>query len=341
MQIHVVQAGQTLDRIARQYGVRADAIASTNQLSPSQPLVPGQSLVIPSDPGTYVVQPGDSLWTIARQYGTTPQELIRLNMITQPSVLDVGTKLRVPKAQKKTIEVNGYFTDFGATGASVVQAHAAQLTYIAAFSHHVTATGDIQTIDDAPLLQAAKTANVAPLLVIANYAGSMFSPSLAHTVLSDNTVNQHLIDNVLEQMQSKGYRGLNIDFEYVNPSDRQLYNAFLRKVSDQLHAKGYLVSTALAPKTSATQKGQLYEAHDYPVHGALCDFVVLMTYEWGWAGGPPMTTNLLHVFKRFLVVMESSGSSPVSVYWCTFSNVFGFWVGCGIPYLPETRTRHA
>ena len=45
---------------------------------------------------------------------------------------------------------------------------------------------------------------------------------------------------------------------------------------------------ALAPKTSAGQKGTLYEGHDYTAIGAACDAALLMTYEWGYTYGPPM-----------------------------------------------------
>ncbi|WP_343812758.1 glycosyl hydrolase family 18 protein, partial [Virgibacillus siamensis] len=68
--------------------------------------------------------------------------------------------------------------------------------------------------------------------------------------------------------------------------DRENYNNFLRRVVERLHPE-YLVSTALAPKESADQSGLLYEAHDYQTQGEIVDFIVSMTYEWGWAGGRP------------------------------------------------------
>ena len=55
-----------------------------------------------------------------------------------------------------------------------------------------------------------------------------------------------------------------------------------------MRREGFVVSTALAPKTSDRQGGPWHGAHDYAVHGKLADFVILMTYEWGWTGGPPM-----------------------------------------------------
>lgn len=60
---------------------------------------------------------------------------------------------------------------------------------------------------------------------------------------------------------------------------------------DLFHREGLEISTALAPKTSATQQGRWYEAHDYRAHGEIVDFVVLMTYEWGYSGGPPQAVS--------------------------------------------------
>jgi spore germination protein len=54
-----------------------------------------------------------------------------------------------------------------------------------------------------------------------------------------------------------------------------------------LRPLGYVVSTALAPKPSDVTTGTWHGAHDYRAHGEIVDFVIIMTYEWGWSGGPP------------------------------------------------------
>lgn len=89
-----------------------------------------------------------------------------------------------------------------------------------------------------------------------------------------------------------------IDFENVLPADHENYNQFLQLAVDRLHPRGYLVSTALAPKVSATQGGLLYTAHDYEAHGRIADFVVLMTYEWGYRKGPPQAISPLNQMRR-------------------------------------------
>ena len=89
-------------------------------------------------------------------------------------------------------------------------------------------------------------------------------------------------------MREKGYVGLDVDFEYIQPEDSAAYVGFLQNATARLHAEGYFVNTDLAPKTSSRQRGLLYEAHDYGSIGAVSDTVLLMTYEWGYTYGPPL-----------------------------------------------------
>ena len=63
---------------------------------------------------------------------------------------------------------------------------------------------------------------------------------------------------------------------------------------------GLPVLAALAPKTRPDQPGLLYEAHDYALLGAAADYVLLMTYEWGYTYGPPMAVAPLPNVRQVL-----------------------------------------
>ena len=91
------------------------------------------------------------------------------------------------------------------------------------------------------------------MMVITNFKGGTFDTQLAHTKLTNNDVQQALINNVLTTMRQKRYGALNIDFERVAPADRDLYTEFVKKMRDAMKANGYLLSVALAPKQSAGQ----------------------------------------------------------------------------------------
>ena len=297
MKIHVVKRGETLWYISRIYGVTINSIVQINQMNNPDLILVGQALIIPTEDDIYTVKPGDTLWAISRRYGVTITDLARENNIANPNLIYPGQRLRIPKP---TIEVNGYLTQIGATGERILGGTGEYLTYFSMFSYGITAEGGLIQLDDASVLEVARNLRVTPLMSLTNFLGRRFSSDLAHSLLSNVAAQEILLTNIVNAMREKGYKGLNIDFEYVYPADRELYNQFLRRARDRMHANGYSISTALAPKVSADQVGLLYEAHDYPVHGQLADFVVLMTYEWGWSGGPPWAIAPINEVRRVL-----------------------------------------
>jgi len=284
MIIHTVSPGESVYSIARRYAVPSSEITEANRLPNPDALVVGQALVIPGDFTAHTVSSGDSMFSIARDYGVGLNELLRANPgITNYERLQIGDTVIVPVRAPKlgTIYVNGYA--FPNINREVLRDTLPYLTYLSIFSYQVRPDGSLSTLDDTELIEAARRANVAPMMVITNIEeGASFSSALANTILTNEQAQNTLIENVISVLQSKNYFGLDVDFEYIYPEDRENYNNFMRKLSSRLRALGYTLSVALAPKLSADQRGILYEAHDYPVQGALVDHVILMTYEWGY-----------------------------------------------------------
>lgn len=301
MIIHVVKAGDSLYSISRRYGVPVSKIASDNEIDISQTLVIGQTIVVMVGTRQHTVKAGESLYSIARQYGTTAAGIQSANQIVNPALIRPGMVLTIPSGEGKlgTIEVNGY--TFPNINMEVLRKTLPYLTYLSIFSYEVKADGSFATINDESLISAARAAKVAPLMVITNIqAGGGFDSDLARTILTNEQIQDTLISNIISNMRTKNYSGLDVDFEYIYPENREDYNNFLRKLKRQLEPLGYSLTTALAPKTSADQKGLLYEAHDYPVHGALTDHVILMTYEWGYTFGPPLAVAPINEVRKVL-----------------------------------------
>ncbi|UJF32977.1 glycoside hydrolase family 18 protein [Paenibacillus hexagrammi] len=304
MQIHVVQRGQTLYRLAQAYGVTAAEIAEANQLSPQNSLVIGQALVIPIVGSYYWVQPGDSPYLVARKLGVDLQTLLSVNQLTPNQPLRVGTRLYIPPAPKREAEVNAYLEPRGKEVAPALLKSAREaaphLTYMAPFSFLIQRDGSLQAppLDD--LSDIAAQDAVTLMMVVTNLENNQFSAELGHIFLTNPTIQNQLLDNILSTAQQYGFRDIHFDIEHLYPADRVAYNRFLRKAAARIHEKGYLMSTALAPKTSATQAGEWYSAHDYKAHGEIADFVVIMTYEWGYSGGPPMPVSPIGPVRQVL-----------------------------------------
>jgi spore germination protein len=298
--IHVVQSGDTLWHISRRYGVSMNLIIQTNGLESPAKLLVGQAILIPVLYRRYTVRPGDSLWQIANQNKTTIQAILDLNTGLNPSLLYVGQSIRIPEKQKPAIEVNAFTTSYGQTGAGDVQEVSTLLTYVSPFGYRIQSDGRLTPVDDTTMIQVAKSALVAPMMTITNFSATETGTELVHTLFASTELQETLLVNMIDIMHQKGYLGLNVDFENVAPNDKDLYNQFLQRTVTRLHSAGFFVSSSLAPKISGEEKGLLYEAHDYPAHGRILDFVVLMTYEWGYRLGPPQAISPVNQIRRVL-----------------------------------------
>ncbi|MBU3181551.1 glycosyl hydrolase family 18 protein [Clostridium psychrophilum] len=302
MIIHVVKNGESLYQISKLYGVSYNKIASDNELTNPTQLVIGQTLVILEGSRKHKIFPGQSLYMIAKMYGVTIAQLYAANPSLNSSIIIYpGEVLNIPSSSPKlgSIEVNAYALP--GTNMDVLEKTLPNLTYLSIFSYQVQPNGTLKGIDDVPLIQAARNAKVAPMMVMTNLKeGGGFDSSLAHAILTNENIQNTLLNNIINTLKNKNYYGLDIDLEYIYPEDKENYNNFLRKTVSKLKPLGYPVTTALAPKPSGNIKGLLYEAHDYPVHGALANHVILMTYEWGYTAGPPLAVSPINEVRKIL-----------------------------------------
>ncbi|WP_043933801.1 LysM peptidoglycan-binding domain-containing protein [Bacillus sp. EB01] len=297
--LHTVRRGEALWSISQRYGVSINAIIQANAITDPNVLYPGMVLRIP--PIRHTVRAGETLWQIAQRYGTTVPQIIRSNNLANPNVIQIGMVLVIPR-QKTVIETNAFTYHSNEKAVQLVSEVAQDMTYIAPFAYVIQPDGSLVLYmqDDTDAIQAGLSEGALPMMSITNFTATEAGENIAHEVLASSANREKLLANILEIMKNKGYRGLNIDFENVLPADRELYNQFLQRTVDLLHREGYFVSTSLAPKISGEQKGLLYEAHDYPAHGRIADFSVLMTYEWGYRLGPPMAVSPLNEIRRVL-----------------------------------------
>jgi len=303
LQIHVVQRGDTLFSIANTYSTSIYSITEANELETPN-LVVGQALVIPIAGQYYFTKQGDTLFSIGQRFNISSEELARINNIQIDAVLPVGFRLYIPPRPKPTITSFGYIEPIGDTVSDVLENAAEKntpyLTYLAPFNYRVNRDGSLTP----PLLnrfpEIADNNNAHLSFVVTNLEEGSFSTELAHIILTVQAVQNRLIDEIINTATEGGFRDVHFDLEFIPEDDREAYNDFLRKIKPRLEQAGLLLSTALAPKTSATQQGLLYEAHDYAAHGEINDFVVLMTYEWGYSAGPPLAVSPINEVERVL-----------------------------------------
>ena len=298
MTVHIVTPGQTLYAISDLYGIGVGLIAGYNGLGPPYTLAVGQSLLIPEPAQQYAVRPGDTLTGIAARSGLSVNALLRRNPgLGGDSALYPGQTLilRDAAAPAREIEVNGYAYPFA--DPAVLRAILPYSTDLTPFTYGITENADLVPLDDAALLSLARQYGVRPLMHLSTLTeNGNFSTERAARVLNDPALSARLIERAVRTVNEKGYRGLDLDFEFLGAANAAAYADFASRLRAALG--GLPLITALAPKTSDAQPGLLYEGHDYAALGAASDAVLLMTYEWGYTYGPPMAVAPLASVRR-------------------------------------------
>jgi spore germination protein len=215
-----------------------------------------------------------------------------------------------------------------------VRSAAPHLTYLAPFSFQIQRDG---TLKEPPLnnfRRIADNSGAILLMAVTNLEQGQFSTELGRLILTNPQLQNTLLDNIIATAKRLNFRDIHFDMEHLPRELRENYNAFLRKAKARLSAQGFLMSTALAPKTSATQAGEWYEAHDYRAHGQIADFVVIMTYEWGYSGGPAMPVSPLPQVRQ--VIEYALTEMPASKIMMG-QNLYGYdWT---LPFVQGTTAR--
>lgn len=100
---YVIQTGDSLYSISRQFGVRMDALMAANPLVNVYNLRAGETLCIPvsvpsnqiSNYTTYIVQQGDTLGSVLNNNGINLADFIQRNSLNNIYLMP-GTTLQVP-----------------------------------------------------------------------------------------------------------------------------------------------------------------------------------------------------------------------------------------------------
>ena len=251
----------------------------------------------------YVVRSGDTIDSIANALGIEAESLIDANQLIYPYELAVGQALLVQRGDRaavRAITVSGYAYPF--ISAWVLDQTLPFLSELPIFSYGFTMEGELLPPaygNDSWMITLARQYGVQPILTLTPFGPEgIFNNRLINSVVNNEAYRENLIQNLLYVIEEKGYSGVDIDFEYILASDREAFTAFVSRVADTMRSYGYHTSVALAPKTSATQTGLLYEGKDYRALGEVADHVLLMTYEWGYTYGPPLAVAPINQVRR-------------------------------------------
>lgn len=97
-----------------------------------------------------------------------------------------------------------------------------------------------------------------------------FDPHLASVILNDTAKQSILINDIVGALDKFGFQGLNVDFEALEEKKNERLSAFIQKLSDQLHKKGFTLSVDVSAGN---------EDYDYKALSKYADQLILMGYD--------------------------------------------------------------
>ncbi|GGB66286.1 glycosyl hydrolase family 18 protein [Fictibacillus barbaricus] len=295
--IHTVSTGDTLYLVARHYGVRADELKKINHVIGSR-LYVGQQLIIPQEFVNHTIQKTDSLWKIARAHHVSMESLINHNELNA-IVLRPGTYLKIPEGyfllqllgnktgwvQKSNLEVknvNRFNLGWKYNGTRDMyqkQLHISGLDVVSPRWFTLSNKELVSIDEDKDYAAAAAKAGkqVWPLF------GNKFDPELTDDVLSDLGNRQKVIQTIKTSLIQTKSQGINVDFENIDPKNKQDYVLFIQELKEALRPSGLVVSVDVSRENADPfWSGSL----DRKGLGQAADYVIMMGYDEHWASSP-------------------------------------------------------
>ena len=304
MFFHFVKKGDSVYKLSKEYNVPVNQIIQDNNLEEPYELLIGECLIINPRNKSYIVKEKDSLDSISKKFSLSKEKILKDNSLTDENSIKPG--LRIHLDYDNLEKVNGLINGYCYQGISnkVLNNTLPTLSYISPFAYRLKENGNLVPLDDQRIINKADNHDTNSMLVVANIKESGgFSTSLASKILNNQNAINTLINDINNTIKEKNYQALCIDFEYVNEDEKNLYTEFIKKVKEGIGDNKLFV--ALAPKNSDEQKGLLYTAHDYYNIGKIVDYVILMTYEWGYTFGEPMPVAPLDQVRRVIRYAKS------------------------------------
>lgn len=112
--------------------------------------------------------------------------------------------------------------------------------------------------------------NIEVIPLINNYVGEKWDASLVHNLFDNKGIQKKFIDNITGIIKRNGYKGLNLDFEYIDQAHRTSYTQFVKALKESLSSYGLkLIIDAQASNPS----------YDYQALSGVADKLVLMIYD--------------------------------------------------------------
>lgn len=132
-------------------------------------------------------------------------------------------------------------------------------------------------------------------------------------ILNDYTLRTSFINRIVNLVKQYKLDGINIDFEYMYMSDKDMFSRLIIELAPRLNEIGAVLSVDVTAPDGAEDWSMCYDRHKI---GKVADYIVFMAYDqYGLSSNEPGTTagyDWIEVnLKKFVGTQEEIDSSKV------------------------------
>lgn len=274
MQIYIVKSGDSLYSIAKMFNTSLHMLMETNGLERPNNLVVGQAILILDPEIIHTIQPNETLEYISQKHNTSINQLYRNNpSLSARPYLIPGDELIISYANPPTssILVNGFV--YPNVNHELLTITLPYLTYISPFTYSFSSDGELKPLRDDFILRRSMEYNISPLMTLSPIDDNgKFSSELAEKLLNNNDVQEKLISQILNIIQTKKYSGLILNFEQIPTQLKNLYIQLVQNMQKLLNNNGYMLYIAIEPSNTINSNQYYAELGEYS------NGIIIMTY---------------------------------------------------------------
>ncbi|MEN3005489.1 stalk domain-containing protein [Dehalobacterium formicoaceticum] len=177
-----------------------------------------------------------------------------------------------------TSVVIGYYYDYRSL--TDLENYGDKITDTIHFSYELNSENRVQekVFFEQGLRHARQNGMGAEMLVAA------FDKPLLKNLMEDESSQKLVIEDINGILESRGFDGVNMDLEGIDPSQRDNYVNFISMLKEGLGSR-YTLSLSLPARTS--DREWWYDGYDYQSLAKIADRIMIMAYDQHHNGGEP------------------------------------------------------
>lgn len=161
------------------------------------------------------------------------------------------------------------------------------------FWYYLNSQGNIITYkyakEDESIIQFAKEHGISAMAVVTNLPenqGVSWDSERVEKLLSEASLRDNHVRAIVNKVEEMGFDGASIDYEEVDPEQREKFSGFIKELADALHSKDKILGLSLHPKFGENIDSR-YAFQNWRELCKYADRLYIMAYGEHWDEGEP------------------------------------------------------